>query len=147
MGALFTVTFSISLYEIISILFVVVTMTAMIFDHDRRALKGRWMIFLTVYFIANVFSLTQTHYMADSLKGMLRVFRSIALCTGVIYALDTEDKFLKAFKWCLMVAFFIGLDGLIQAAIGFDLLRHRPLTNFVDGAGRVTASFRQANDF
>ncbi len=147
LASIFTITFSISLYEITSVAFVLVSLAAMATDRGTPALKGRWMLFLAVYFAANALSLTQSHYMADSLKGLLRVFRSCALCVSVIYALDTEDKFLKAFQWYLAVAFIIALDGFYQVWYSADLLRGRTMTNFTAESGRVTAAFNQANDF
>lgn len=138
----------ISLFEISSVAFLAVSLVCMALDADRkRALGGCWTVFFAVYFAANLLSLTQSQYMGDSLKGMLRVFRLIGICLSVIYTLDTEEKFAAAFRWVLGVSFAVAVDGLVQSVTGLDPLRRRTLTAFHGDVGRVTATFGQANDF
>ena len=139
--------FSISFYEITSILFILISIFLFLTDTDKQVLRGRWALFFTVYFIVNLLSLTQTHYPADSWKGILRVTRSILLCLSVIYTVDSEEKFRKLFFWCLWVAFFISVDGLLQGFTGYEVIRHRNVTGYLENGGRITSTFRHANDF
>ena len=146
-GVILSLSFSISLYEVTSVIFVLSAAAAMILSRDTRLLKSRWMIFLLLYLAANLLSLTQSHYPIDSLKGIVRVLRLGLLSLGVIYIIDSEEKFTKIFKWSLLVGFLIALDGLVQGFTGFELIRQREMTAYALNAGRVTASFRHANDF
>lgn len=146
-GVLLSLSFSISLYEIFSVIFVLSAVSAMVLSRDTRILRSRWMIFLLIYLAANLLSLTQSHHPFDSFKGIVRVFRLALLSLGVIYIIDSEEKFVKIFKWSLLVALLIGLDGLLQGFTGFELIRQRAMTAYTSNVGRVTSAFTHANDF
>ena len=47
----------------------------------------------------------------------------------------------------MAVALVIGLDGVIQHFTGFEWIRHRPMTAYLEGFERVTSAFGHANDF
>ena len=142
-----SIAFSISLYEVTSVLFILICIVSFLTDQEKRLFSRRWTLLLVVYFSANLLSLTQTHYPYDSWKGLFRVARSILLCLSVIYAVDTEEKFRKLFFWCLSVAFFIAADGLLQGFTGYEIIRHRKMTGYLENSGRITATFHHANDF
>ena len=106
-----SIAFSVSMYEITSILFILISVLSFLKDPNKRIWRGRMIVFFIVYFLANLLSLTQTHFPADSWKGIFRVARSMLLCLSVIYTVDSEEKFKKLFLWCLGVAFFISMTG------------------------------------
>ena len=147
LGVIASAAFSISFYEITTVIFILLSMTAFFLDPDKKLLQRRWVIFFGVYFLANLLSLTQTHYPTDSLKGLLRIARLILLCFSVIYTVDSKEKFKKIFLWYLGVAFFIAADGLFQGIAGYEVIRQRAMTKYFEDTGRITGTFRHANDF
>lgn len=137
----------ISLFEISSSVFVVLSLLGMIGARQGRVWRGRWMIFLCLYFLACILSFLPSEHWGDSLKGLFRVARLILLALCVIDAVDSEDRFRKVFWVYLFSAFAISLDGLFQQATGIELLRQRTMTTFHGNIGRITATFPQATDF
>ncbi len=146
-GVILSLTFSISLYEAASVTLVVCALWAMALEKDFRAFRGPWMIFVLIYFAANLLSLAHSQYMPDSLKGITRVLRLILLAVSVVYIVDSEEKFKKVFWLCLATAFIIGIDGLVQGLSGFEMIRQRVVTAYVPGAARISSSFPHPNDF
>ena len=147
LATVLALSFSITLYEAASVVFVVAAFSAMILERDARLLRGRWFIFIAVYFIANLLSFVHTGYPVDSLKGITRILRLLLLSLGVVYIVDSEEKFKKVFGWTMIVAFCAGVDGLLQGFTGFEIVRQRAMTAYTLTAGRITASFRHSNDF
>ncbi len=151
-GALFfviaTAAFSNSLFQISSVIFIVLSLLSVIGTRQASFLKNRWAILVAVYFLMNLISLAQSAYLFTSLKSIFAVLRQILLCLSVIYTVDSKDKFKALFQFFCVVAFMIALDALIQGMVGYDLIRGRKMTPyFLERAGRLTGPFHHANDF
>ncbi len=96
-GALFfviaTAAFSNSLFQISSVIFIVLSFLSAIGTRQVSFLKSRWAILVAVYFLMNLVSLAQSAYLFTSLKSIFAVLRQILLCLSVIYIVDSKDKF------------------------------------------------------
>ncbi|MBI3315987.1 MAG: O-antigen ligase family protein [Candidatus Omnitrophica bacterium] len=135
-------------FSIFSILFMLLSLVSVFRTRDFSVFKSPLAVFIAVFIFMNLVSLTQTHYLDNSLRGVFKIFRSGLLCLSAVYVLDTEDKFRKIFHCELIVASLIGLDALIQGVTGHELLRQREMIVYLtDKAWRVTGPFRHANDF
>ncbi len=147
LAAVASMAFSISLFEITAAVFVISTAWTLCLERDASVFRGKWMLFLALFFAANLLSITRSQYPGDSWKGMFRVLRLSFFLLAVLHTVNTEEKFFKVFKIYLLVAFVIGLDGLIQHFTGIEWIRHRSMTAYREGFARVTSTFGHANDF
>lgn len=142
------ISFSISLFEIVSITFILLSAASYLLSDKKKPFFNRTMIvWIGLYFTANLLSFTQTEHLADSLKGIFRIFRLILLTLSVIYVVDDQAKLKAVLGWFACVAAAIGIDALIQGATGFELIRQRRMIAYIQGTDRITGPFKHANDF
>ena len=146
-GAVVAASFSNSFFEIFSIGYLLVASALLIFEKRWEFLKNGLAVLAGLYFLAAILSLTQTQYWDNSLKGIFRILRCVLMCFLTPYAVDTRQKFKTAFYVIAVGVMVIGLDAILQAVTGFDLIRGRMMTTYTHDAGRVTGPFRHANDF
>lgn len=140
--------FSISFFQILSLVFMGFVLIDFLKTRRVRFVKPIFFMLLCGYLAINLISLTQTDYLAQSLRGAFRVFRHLLLCLSIVYILDTEDKIRRIFYWFAGVGFVIALDALIQGASGYEPLRQRVMTPYYLGiVSRLTGPFNHANDF
>lgn len=153
-GALFFVvaalSFSISLFEISSGIFIGLTLLWVLkFRSADRGIifKNMFTLFVGLYFLSVLLSLTQSEYLAASARGVFKVLKNIALCFAAVAVIDSEARFKKIFQFFLLGALLIAIDALIQSVVGFDLIRQRRMIPYITGVGRVTGPFQHPNDF
>ncbi len=139
--------FSISLFEIFSWMFISLCFLSMARSKTTVFLKDPLFVLAVIYFAMSLLSLTQSHYLDASLRGVFKVLKNILLCFSVVYVLDSDEKFKKTVMWLMVVALVIAADALIQGLTGFEPLRQRPMTAYVTGTQRLTGPFGHANDF
>ncbi len=142
------VTFSISLFEITSVLFIVLSVGSMVRrGHFRLKPDRLFYVLLLIYFMTNVLSLVQTPYMKESVRGIWKVMRALLLCVSVAHILNSQKRAKGIFEFTFWVAAAVGIDAIAQFFFGVDPLRHRRMTPFVSQTGRLTGPFHHANDF
>ncbi len=142
-----TVTFSISLFEIFSSLFLILSFIAFFKERTPKIFKGAFIFCMAVYFFMNLLSVTQSGYLWTSARGVFKVLRQILLCLAVIFVLDSESKLKKIIQWILAVGLFISIDALAQGLTDVEFLRGRKMTPLLADVGRLTGPFHHANDF
>jgi putative inorganic carbon (hco3(-)) transporter len=93
-------------------------------------------------------SCLRSHYIHESLRGVLRMAKYALLYFSLIDYLSTEtENKLKRILWVVMyVMGFTCINGIFQDIWGFDLLRHRRIDT-LDYLHRISASFVHPNDF
>jgi O-antigen ligase len=141
------ITFSNSLFEISSSIFIGLSFVVFFTEKRFQIIKSPFLILLLIYLLMNFLSLTKTSDMGASWRGIFKVLEGLAICFFTATIVDSEEKLKKIFQWFLVVALIIALDALIQGVIGFDLLRKRPMTPYIGELQRLTGPFRHANDF
>jgi putative inorganic carbon (HCO3(-)) transporter len=138
---------SISLFEFVSWIFIVFAAWSLAVGRDFSKLR-KWSVFLAVgYLLFTLFSLTQSQYLDNSLRGVFKTLRNVLLFFAAVHVVDSERRFKAIFKWFLGVAVFIALDAAAQGFLKFDLIAGRRMTPFQGDAKRLTGPFRHANDF
>ena len=142
-----TMSFSIALFEITSSLFMGLAIISYLQAKPKPSFNKTFLILLSLYFLTNALSLTQSHHLFNSLKGLFRVFRSILLCLSVSYVIDSEKKLRGVYQCFLWVAFFLSVDAILQKITGVEWLRGRSMTAYIGETRRWTGPFHHANDF
>ena len=146
-----TLSFSISLFEISSGIFIGLTLVSMIRSKDPRRFdifKNVFVVLTLLYLAVNILSLTQSAYLWTSARGVFKVVKNLTLCLSAFYIIDSEKRFKTIFEVFLLTSLVIQTDALIQGVIGFDLIRgHRMTTYLVNEAGRLTGPFHHTNDY
>ncbi len=145
--SILAVAVSISLFAAVSSVFMALVLYSMIRSKQTSLLKDLFFKLLFLYFFMNLLSLTQTHYWAESLRGLFKVFRHIFLCVGVAYTLDTPKKIRKLYPYFFVAAATTALDGFYQGITGRDFFNARKMTAYFEQNGRLTGPFKHANDF
>jgi putative inorganic carbon (HCO3(-)) transporter len=146
-GVAATISFSNSLFEITSSVFMALALFSAIGFRRLDLLKTKWGAFLGLYLFLCAASFARSQYPFESWKGLFRVFRCILLSLSVVQVVDSEIKFRRIYHMLLAVAVFICYDALIQGFTGTELLRDRSLTAYSLRTGRITGPFGHANDF
>lgn len=139
--------FSISLFEIASALFMGLVMISLFRTRHFFYFRTLFVYLALFYFACNLLSLTQSDYLQASWRGIFKVLKNILICFSAIYVLDSEEKLKKVFEWLLIVATVIALDALIQGMSGVELIRGRHMTPYWGEIKRWTGPFSHANDF
>lgn len=116
---------------------------------DLQFLKDRPYIFLLLFLSFSALSLFNSGpYLGISLKAFFLKWLEYALIFVMVQdALSSKKKVYYAFFIFLATSIFVGIDGLIQHRIGFDLLWHRPLQQLSSGLWAITATFNHRNGF
>ena len=142
-----SLSFSITLFEISSVIFIISSLLVMALEKDFSVFGRKCAIFIGLYCLAALLSISQSHHLWDSLKGLLRMARLGLLCLSVIFIVDSEKKWRWVFWVTVGCAVLVCLDGLVQGITGYEPLRQRTMTPFTAEVHRITATFRHANDF
>lgn len=138
---------SISLFVLLSSVFIGLVFISAARSKDSSTTKDFFFWLLLLYFLMNLLSLTQTQFWPESLRGVLKVFRQVALCAGIAYTLDSPGKIRKLYPWFFITAAVLVLDASFQGYSGRDLFNGRKMTAYFGEHGRLTGPFKHANDF
>jgi putative inorganic carbon (HCO3(-)) transporter len=141
-------TWSNAFFSIFSTLFIVCSLISVFQTRDFRVFRNGLAILAAFFVLMNLLSLTQTQHLGNSVRGVLKVLRSVALCLSVVHVVDTELQFKRVFQAYLVTALVIGLDALLQGVTGYEVLMQRERIAFwVGKAWRITGPFHHPNDF
>ena len=93
-------------------------------------------------FVATL-SVLHSFYIELSIRGLFKVLEYIGLYFVVIDTITTKRRFKCMLGFLITTLALVSIDGLIQYATGYDLVRNFSL----QASKRVTASFGHPNDF
>lgn len=99
-----------------------------------------------LFFFASLLSLFNSVNMKDSIHGLTKVLRSLALVLVVLHSVEDNRSLRKVIYALLLGAAFICIDGIYQYFVGSDFLRGNLIVENI-GLRRISASFSGANDF
>ena len=142
-----TLSFSISLFEITSWVFIGLCLVSMTRERRFKVFKNIFFALAMIYLSMNLLSLFNSGYLLTSARGVSKVLKNILVCGFSFYIVDSKERLRKVFQSVLITAFFISADALIQGLTGFEPLRFRPMTSYLGTLKRLTGPFGHANDF
>lgn len=137
-----------ALFSIALFIFLASAALSVIETRNVGGLKNKFSLLLFIFIVANGLSIVQSSHWAASAEGLFKVCRSAAIALMVIYVLDTEEKIKNLYIALLIIAVVIAVDGLFQRVTGYDLLRFKKTTPYIqESGGRLTGPFNHANDY
>ena len=146
-GAVVAASFSNSLFEIFSGVFLGLSLLLVLLEKRTCIFKSFFGAAVAVYLGVVLITAVRSGYPAESWRGVFRVLRCALMSFFTVYLVDDENKFKKIFYIFAVSALFIALDALAQGVFAVEFLRQRPMTPYSGQSGRVTGPFGHANDF
>jgi putative inorganic carbon (HCO3(-)) transporter len=141
-----SVAFSNALTEIATAGVIFLWVSKLILNKRFKLPGGSITIILFIYLAWNLASFINTNHIYESLRGLLKVLKHILLFIAALEFFSTEMRIKRFILFTLGFGFLIGLNGIIQYILGFDLIRQRTI-NLLDPLYRGSSSFRHSNDF
>ncbi len=138
---------SITLFAVLSSFFIGLFFLSLWRSKETARLGDAFLGLLLLYLLMNLLSLSQTNFWPESLRGVLKVARQVALCAGIIYTLDSPEKVKKLYPWFFVTAAVLAMDAFFQGSTGRDFFNGRQMTAYFGESGRLTGPFKHANDF
>lgn len=116
---------------------------------DFKFLNDRLYIFLLLFLLFNSLSLINSApYTSVSQKAFFfKWFKNLLIFTMVRDTLVSKKRMHYAFFVFLVTSIFVGIDGIIQRGIGYDLLWQHSLMHLKNGSLAVTSTFAHYNGF
>ena len=148
-GLLFAISVSKAGIEIFFFLSLLFFIAKKILKPDLEFLKNKLYIFLFLFLFFSALSFNNSApYQITSLQALLsKWFKNLLIFTMFYEALREKKQIRYAFFIFIATSFFIGIDGLIQRGLGYDLLWQRPMMYLNNGALAITAAFTHYNSF
>lgn len=145
-AALVTATFSISLFVISSVSFLVLSIMA--WSADRRLFyKNLFFALVAIYFVLNFASVFRSDFPENSWRGLFKVSRHVLLCASAAFIVHSPKRAKTALYFLLGASAFVLLDGILQHFTGREFIAGRTMTPYIGAQGRLTGPFHHANDF
>jgi O-antigen ligase len=113
---------------------------------DIKLKKSLVLLALLIFFAACLLSMLNSLNLKDSLKGLNKVWRNIAIIAVLMHSVGDKKLFRKIALALLLGAVFVCLDGIYQYFIGKDLFGQNPVVISL-GLKRLSATFSGTNDF
>lgn len=134
------------LFFYISFLFFIAKKTA---KPDFNFLKDRLYIFLSLLFCFSALSIINSApYQEVSLRALyLKWLKNLLIFVMFQDALTEKKRIHYVFFVFLVTSVFVGLDGIIQRGLGFDLFWRHLLMHLNNGTPALTATFTHYNGF
>jgi putative inorganic carbon (HCO3(-)) transporter len=146
-GVLFFLPFSIAGMEIFAGVALTCFIIKKIFRPDFGFLKNRLFVILFVFFLCNGLSVFNSDpYIAKSLKALFAKWLSyISLFVLVSDSFGSTKRIKKAVEVLLISSFIVGVDGLFQKFLLFELFDRRPMIEIAPQVFAMTATFNHYN--
>ena len=148
-GLIFAIAVSKAGVEIFFSLSLILFICKKITKPDFKFFNNQLYIFLFLFlFFSELSIFNSAPYASLSLKALFsKWLKNILIFAMVGDTLITKKKIHYAFFVFLVTSIFVGLDGIIQRGLGFDLLWRHPLMRLNSGALTITATFTHYNSF
>jgi len=146
-GVLFFLPFSIACMEIFAGVALFCFIIKKIFRPDFSFLKNRLFVILFVFFLFNGLSVFNSDpYIAKSLKALFAKWLSyISIFVLTADSFGSTKRIKKAVGVLLISAFIVGIDGLSQGFLHFELFGGKPMIEMTPQMFAMTAAFNHYN--
>lgn len=146
-GVLFFLPFSIACMEIFAGVALFCFIIKKIFRPDFSFLKNRLFVILFVFFLFNGLSVFNSDpYIAKSLKALFAKWLSyISIFVLTADSFGSTKRIKKAVGVLLISAFIVGIDGLSQGFLHFELFGGKPMIEMTPQVSAMTAAFNHYN--
>jgi O-antigen ligase len=133
--------------EVASYLIIFIFLLKHIIRRDIKLPSSPINMFLCIYFVVALVTVTRSSYLGESLKGFSRVPKYIFLYFALLEFFKNDIRRQRRFFWMLMiVAVVTFINGIFQSIFGFDFFRHNLIAQ-PESLRRISSSFCHPNDF
>lgn len=148
-GLIFAIPISKAGIEIFFTLSFILFIIKKILEPDFKFLNNWLFIFLSLFLLFNALSLINSapYATVGQRAFFFKWLKNLLIFTMVLDTLANKKRVQYAFFVFLVTSIFVGMDGIIQRGLGYDLLWQHSLMHLKNGSLAITSTFAHYNSF